>query len=82
MEHYGGRPLHTSEIEPLEEEAYVALTVPMLNEIIQVERDYMGDGPVAVEYLRVSDKDDAIERVGVVIADREVSRQKSTQFPS
>lgn len=79
MEHYGGRPLPTSEIEPLEEGAYVALTVPMLNEIIQVEREYIGDGPVAIEYLRVSDIDNAIERVGVVIADYEVTKHKSPQ---
>lgn len=79
MEHYGGRPLHTSEIEPLEEEAYVALAVPMLNEIISAEKARTNDGPVAIEYLRVSDMDDVIERVGVVITDSETTKQKLTR---
>ena len=79
MEHYGGRPLRISEIEPLEEEAYVALAVPMLNEIIQVEREQGCDGPVAIEYLRSADTDSTVERIGIVIVDREIVKQKLAQ---
>lgn len=76
MEHYGGRPLYISEIEPLEEEAYVALAIPMLDEIIKTEQKRTGEQLAAFEYLRASETDGAIERIGVVIAHHGASRSR------
>ncbi len=71
MEHYGGLPINSPEIEPLERETYVTLEQSILDEIIRHAREDGIDGPVTAEYLRISKLDAQAECVRVLLTPTE-----------
>jgi hypothetical protein len=72
MEKNRGCLPESSEIEPIEHEMYFALEKPLLDEILQTDRDGGPKRLFAMDYLRPTDDGNA-EVVGMVISDREIN---------
>lgn len=68
MENYGGLPINSPEIEPLELETYVTLEQSILDEIIHHAQKDQIDGPIVNKYLRISSIDAEVECVDVILA--------------
>lgn len=71
MEHYGGLPINSPELEPLELETYVTLEQSILDEIILRAQDNQTDGPIVEKYLRISALDAQVECVDVILTNSE-----------
>ena len=71
MEHYGGLPINSPELEPLELETYVTLEQSILDEIILHAHDDETTGPIVEKYLRISAVDAQVECVDVILTNSE-----------
>jgi hypothetical protein len=80
MEHYGGLPLNSTEIELHVQETYVTLERSILDDIVQHMRESAVEGPFADEYFRVSSIDGQVERVGIILVDTETGVGKSANI--
>jgi hypothetical protein len=71
MEHYGGLPINSPEIEPLEVETYVTLEQSILDEIILHAQGDQTNEPIVEKYLRISAIDAQVECVDVILTNSE-----------
>lgn len=71
MEHYGGLPINSPEIEPFELETYVTLEQSILDEIIRNTEGSETNKPIVEKYLRISALDAQVECVDVILMNSE-----------
>jgi hypothetical protein len=79
MEKNSGYLPESSDIEPVEHEMYFALEKPLLDEVLRSEREGDPSRIFAIDYLRPT-LDGELERVGMVIIDREKNDYGATRM--